>query len=245
MTEDQLTQILKRLEKLEHQYTDLESNLDLIDHKHENVMSSVLDHLVYQSNVLKDQVTLIQSISSECYNNPREKVCSAEYAQILNHEHTNGGWGQSAKKRYTQIVDFLSQQHATSILDYGAGSANRLSVMLNQDYPGVYSVTDYDPGIPDISQSPEPHQVVVCIDVLEHVEPELIDNVLDDLKRVTQQSGYFEISTQPALRTLINGKNAHLIVQPADWWIEKLSLRFNVVSTEEGQGNLTVVVTSK
>ena len=42
----------------------------------------------------------------------------------------------------------------------------------------------YDPAIPEWSAPPAPRRFVACIDVLEHIEPDLLDNVLDDLKRV-------------------------------------------------------------
>ena len=72
----------------------------------------------------------------------------------------------------------------------------------------------------------------MCIDVLEHVEPELIDNVLDDLQRVTSKKGYFTISCRPASKILKDGRNAHILIQPKEWWKKKLEPRFKII--EEG-----------
>jgi len=70
---------------------------------------------------------------------------------------------------------------------------------------------------------------VTCIDVLEHIEPELLENVLDDLQRVVDKYGLFTIHTGPAQKILPDGRNAHLIQQPLAWWSEKLIKRFTIL----------------
>ena len=84
----------------------------------------------------------------------------------------------------------------------------------------------YDPALDAISASPEPAELVVCIDVLEHVEPEHLDAVLDDLARVVQGLGFFSIASYAAQRVLADGRNAHLIQQPMEWWLPRLWTRF-------------------
>jgi hypothetical protein len=246
MTAERISQLEQRLEKLEKQYDDLFSSIELMDQKHENVMSSVLEHLVHQSNVLKNHVSEWQAQTT--INNSlidTSTVCSAEYTRILQHEHETGGWGVAASMEYSRITEFLEQQHIHSILDYGAGSANRLSELITQSYPGKYLVTDYDPAVSDINQDPVPHDLVFCIDVLEHVEPDLIDNVLNHLRRLTLVIGYFVISTKPANRQLSDGRNAHLIVQPAQWWLSQLEKRFSILQHIHRQGEILVIVTPK
>ena len=76
-------------------------------------------------------------------------------------------------------------------------------------------IQHYDPAIPDWADAPEPCEMVACIDVLEHIEPELIGNVLDDLQRVTRSIGLFTMATMPAVKVLEDGRNAHLIVEPS------------------------------
>ena len=75
-----------------------------------------------------------------------------------------------------------------------------------------------------------PCRFVACIDVLEHIEPHLLDNVLDDLKRVTAGVGVFTVNTGPAKKVLPDGRNAHLIQQPARWWLPKILERFELVT---------------
>jgi hypothetical protein len=61
---------------------------------------------------------------------------------------------------------------------------------------------------------------------MEHIEPECVDAVLDDLQRLTKRYILMTISTQPANKTLADGRNTHVTVRPADWWVPKLMSRF-------------------
>lgn len=236
-----------QIESLTKKHDQLKELVETINNKHESVMGSVLDHLVSQSKLLSQYAVNSQKVSGD---NPStsyrlDLTCTDEYKKLLDCEHTTPEkWGVAAKHKFPKIIKFIREQSATDILDYGAGSANRLSVMLGDAYPGEFSCTDYDPGIAEISQKPEPHSLVTCIDVLEHVEPDLLDNVLSDLKRVTKQAGFFVISTIPAKRILRNGKNAHLIIESVEWWQEKLSQYFHVDVVDKSNTNFTVIVKS-
>jgi len=46
----------------------------------------------------------------------------------------------------------------------------------------------YDPVFPEYGE-PRPADLVCCIDVLEHIEPDLVDNVILELARVTTNLG--------------------------------------------------------
>jgi hypothetical protein len=106
-------------------------------------------------------------------------------------------------------------------------------------------VHHYDPAIPEWAAPPAPCAFVACIDVLEHIEPALLDNVLDDLKRLTLQSGFFTVHTGPAVKRLDDGRNAHLIQQPYDWWLPKLMDRFELFAFQRDADGFFVAVTRK
>jgi hypothetical protein len=86
----------------------------------------------------------------------------------------------------------------------------------------------YDPGVPEYADPPTPAEFVVCIDVLEHIEPHLIDDVLDHLAELTQEMLFATVSTRPAGKVLPDGRNAHLIQKPAEWWLPKIMERFTL-----------------
>ena len=83
---------------------------------------------------------------------------------------------------------------------------------------------------PQWSAPPAPCRFVACIDVLEHIEPHLLDNVLDDLQRVTAGVGVFTVHTGAALKVLPDGRNAHLIQQPPEWWLPRFMERFDLMT---------------
>jgi 2-polyprenyl-3-methyl-5-hydroxy-6-metoxy-1,4-benzoquinol methylase len=154
-------------------------------------------------------------------------MISTEYRQLLERTHTKSPWGVASLNEIDHIVSLLSKYQITHVLDYGAGQQN-LAKKLPNLVPNL-TVDSYDPGIPAIATAPNPAPFVCCIDVLEHVEPEYIDQVLDDLQRVVDDIGYFTVAVTPATRILMDGRNAHLIVQPVEWWEQKIQARFDIV----------------
>lgn len=144
-----------------------------------------------------------------------EPLISDEYRSLLLRMHKkqkNFGMGSKRRRWYIASLGF------EDILDYGCGKG-KLGIGKK-----------YDPAIPEFSQDPEPADLVVSTDVLEHIEPELLDNVLSHMKSKMKKAGYFTIGCAPAAKKLPNGKNAHLIIKPPEWWITKLSSFFTVVS---------------
>ena len=101
-----------------------------------------------------------------------------------------------------------------------------------------FKINNYDPCIAGLDSEPKPAEFVVCGDVLEHIEPEYLDNVLDDIQRVTLNTCYLIIATQPAMKILPDGRNAHLIQEGFGWWAPKLAARFNVMSYKNLGGEL-------
>jgi hypothetical protein len=126
------------------------------------------------------------------------------------------------------------------MVDYGAGKG-RLSQSIKPDHKVM--VCQYDPGVDDISEPPGPTDgLVSCIDVLEHIEPELLDNVLDDLQRITLNVGFFTIHTGPAVKVLSDGRNAHLIQKGYGWWLPKLIKRFDLMNFTQTANGFHVMV---
>lgn len=70
--------------------------------------------------------------------------------------------------------------------------------------------------------------MVACIDVLEHIEPELLENVLDDLCRLAEAVVFLTVTTIAAFKTLSDGRNAHLTQQPMSWWMPKFFDRWDI-----------------
>lgn len=148
---------------------------------------------------------------------------------------TYGGSGQRWVKVVRDLVESLKKDSVPSVLDYGCGKGFLAEEL---DFP----IWEYDPAIPGKERLPKPADIVVCTDVLEHIEPATLDSVLDDLRRVTRKVGFFSICTAPAFRNFTDGTNVHLIVMPKTWWQMKLAEYFNVGKTLEIPGNQLIFV---
>lgn len=167
------------------------------------------------------------------------QLISDSYKQLNEELHnTNKKYGTSGVKYVGDIVTILQTLRTQDVLDYGCGKST-----LAMNLP--FTIKQYDPAIKKYSALPEPADVVVCTDVLEHIEPELIDNVLKHLASLTKRLGYLSASTKEAKKILSDGRNAHLIVQPSEWWREKISEYFHIKHTIENPPHVVFVVEPK
>ena len=153
-------------------------------------------------------------------------MISAEYKAEQELLHENPEYGVASVMYAPLVTDLINRLGVTMMLDYGCGKG-RLAQNIKPKHN--VEVHHYDPGMPEYDETPDSAPFVTCIDVLEHIEPEYIDDVLDDLQRVTERFGFFTIHTGPAVKTLSDGRNAHLIQEPTHWWLDKLMKRFEVL----------------
>lgn len=152
----------------------------------------------------------------------KPELISAEYRGLNAQLHReNLAYGVGGGRHAPAILKLTEDLKTTSVLDYGAGKR-----YLGKALP--FPIWEYDPAFPEISASPRPADIVACCDVLEHIEPEKLHLVLDDLARVTKKLGYFVIHTGPAQKTLPDGRNTHLLQHGKGWWASKLDKHFQV-----------------
>jgi len=155
-------------------------------------------------------------------------LISEEYRRMQQDLHQNQGYGQASVDLAPFVAEVIRRERIEEMLDYGAGKG-RLGDELEWLVPWPMRIHRYDPAVPEWSTAPEPCAFVACIDVLEHIEPHLLGNVLDDLRRVTAATGLFTVATGPAMKSLADGRNAHLIQQPANWWLPQILARFELL----------------
>ena len=139
-------------------------------------------------------------------------------------------WADHVRK-YAKKLDPIGNGTLCDVLDYGCGKQ-----LLAASCPEL-KIRGYDPAFPELAALAEPADLVMCTDVLEHIEPELLDNVFADLKRVTKKYGFFVIATRPAKKILADGRNAHLIQESMEWWLLKLSRYFDAVYVYNKKNN--------
>lgn len=145
-------------------------------------------------------------------------LISQEYreAQMALHAGPKGyeGYGGKGDRWASTVAGIAEQYDCSSVLDYGCGQGS-LAKALNGS--GL-SVREYDPAIPGKDGHPVFADLVVCTDVLEHIEPDKLDQVLKHLRILARKAVFLVVSTRPALLTLPDGRNAHLTVESSAWW---------------------------
>jgi hypothetical protein len=133
--------------------------------------------------------------------------------------HRTKRYGISGARRKHFVQPWIAALKPTSILDYGAGQ----STLVNLLSIHTLKVRDrYDPAIPEIATIPRSsYDVVLCTDVLEHLDEAEIEPVL---RHVRQHSplAVFTIGMGTAKAVLPSGENAHATVKPALWWLMTL-----------------------
>jgi len=136
-------------------------------------------------------------------------------------------YGSFGHRWAPSLQDLIAKSGYSSVLDYGCGKNTLLARL--KDGPGAgLDMVAYDPAIPEFATPPRPCDLVVCTDVLEHIEPAAIEAVLDDLRRLSLKAAFCVVSTRPARRTLPDGRNAHLIQESYRWWLPKFWQRWDV-----------------
>jgi hypothetical protein len=97
-----------------------------------------------------------------------------------------------------------------------------LQIKSLRDYWDI-DVDLYDPCFEENSNLNENkyYDLVICVDVLEHIPTNDIDWVLEKLLTKTKKYLFINIACFPAIALLPNGKNAHINIQPPKWWHEK------------------------
>jgi len=168
---------------------------------------------------------------------------SPEYREQQKKLHENPNYGV-ASIQFAQIVIEIAQQTGLkSISDYGAGKCN-LQKKMHELGKTDFQYFPYDPSFPEYGKAVAA-DLVCCIDVLEHVEPEYVEAVLQDLATITTNMGFFTIHTGPAIKSLSDGRNAHLIQELSSWWLPKLCQYFEINQLRGTPGGFLVLVTPR
>ncbi|MHC4342509.1 MAG: class I SAM-dependent methyltransferase, partial [Planctomycetota bacterium] len=100
-------------------------------------------------------------------------LISPEYLAEQQEFHTlRPDYGSFGHRNAPLIVDLIQQiEGCESVLDYGCGKGtlgNKLGELMGDKLPPL---CEYDPCIPERAERPPACDLVVCTDVLEHIEP--------------------------------------------------------------------------
>jgi hypothetical protein len=122
------------------------------------------------------------------------------------------------------IIPLIKEINPTSILDYGCGQS-----MLIDKLP-VKKKYRYDPAIKEYEiLTTQRIDLVICIDVLEHIPEREIENILLDIKSISSKV-IFDIGIKSATHKLPNGTNAHCLIKSIKWWLTIIKRIFGKVT---------------
>ncbi len=170
-------------------------------------------------------------------------LISDHYRQQQQQLHdTHDEYGMASVQFADQVSKIIDDLQIRTLLDYGAGKG-RLAQHLKVQHD--LRVIQYDPAIADFAQRPQPQEMLCCIDVLEHIEPEFLNAVLDDLHKLTVRIAFVTIHIGPAKKQLPDGRNAHLIQKPLDWWLPQLMSRFELFQLNRFNAGFSVILLPK
>ena len=153
------------------------------------------------------------------------RIISEAYKQQMTFEHENDeSWGTSGPIHATDVKKCVRRSGSMSVVDYGCGKA-LLGRKIKSDMPDLDWV-DFDPAVKGRRVLPDKSDMVVCTDVMEHVEEEYVDNVLEHIASLFERCVYLHIACTPAAKKLSDGRNAHITQKPISWWVDKIESHF-------------------
>jgi len=151
-------------------------------------------------------------------------LISDEYRTLNQQLHSDRkDYGSYGSKWANHVLTLAQGMNTESVLDYGCGKGT-----LGANMP--FDIQQYDPAIEKHSGRPQPADLVVCTDVLEHIEPSCLDDVLNDLWSLCNKGVFLVIHNGPAAKKLADGRNAHLIQENEIFWLGALLPRFELIT---------------
>lgn len=174
-------------------------------------------------------------------------LISPEYAALNAQLHaSNPSYGVSGHLYAREVAALAESIRAANILDYGAGKRTLEKALAHWLEFHQTSLSNYDPGVPGLENisgtTNGKFDLVVCTDVLEHIEPECLDDVFDHIYSLTRTALYVAVHCGPAIKTLPDGRNTHLIQRSPEWWLNEIVRWFHVVKWHTNERGFTAVL---
>ncbi len=147
-----------------------------------------------------------------------------EYVWV--HENTTTMSGRTTIKNKDRIKVVIDKVNPVSVLDFGCGKGWQYTRQNVHEEWGIPMPVLYDPYVAKYnriaSYGSKYFDLVLCVDVMEHILPEEVDKILHSIFFLGNFV-YFHIDTKPAIKTFSCGTNFHISLHDEDWWINKLN----------------------
>ena len=145
--------------------------------------------------------------------------------------HEAGAFGSKtiAQPRFAEPISKLIESiGAESVLDFGAGDgsgwgASKLLKPVKERLGD--KLVFYDPGVPAHDKLPDgKFDVVTCVDVIEHVPEDEVDEVLRDIFSRTRFMVILTFCPRGSRKKLpSSGADVHVTQKPRKWWESRIT----------------------
>ena len=127
----------------------------------------------------------------------------------------------------------MKQFGVSSFLDHGTGKGG-LVQMLKSTFQSKLDAAGFDPAVPEYCKKPvKKYDIVSSIDVLEHIGIKEIDATLEEIHSLTNKFFFFCIDLVPSTKKTQDKRNAHFLLAPSEWWIQKIKHHFDAITCVE------------
>ena len=124
------------------------------------------------------------------------------------------------------IKKIIKKNKIKYLLDYGSGKGDRYffkSSFGNEEYPPLkdywgVKTTLFDPGVPYPKPKNKKYEMVISIDVLEHIPLQDLNWVIEEIFNFSEKIVFLNVACFPAKRLLSDGSNAHVSLFHPLWW---------------------------
>lgn len=135
------------------------------------------------------------------------------------------------------FIDYLKPKN---ILDYGCGNGILLK-LLKHKYPKI-NIDGYDPAIKEFSVISNNHyDMIINTDVLEHIPKNDICDVLNHIKSLSNNV-FFCLHHGKAWTILPNGENAHITIEPKEWYHNLMRNYFDIIIPLKARNPINSIV---
>jgi 2-polyprenyl-3-methyl-5-hydroxy-6-metoxy-1,4-benzoquinol methylase len=142
-------------------------------------------------------------------------MISKEYCKLNKDLHeSNPGYGAGGGKWKEWVEKIIEIYQPETILDYGCGKGGLKKAIKR-------NIFEYDPAIDGKDVAPKNVDLIICTDVIEHIEPEHLDEVINHITNISKVA-FIVAACRKGNKTLPDGRPAHLIIESPSWWEKKL-----------------------
>ena len=155
---------------------------------------------------------------------------TTEYKEHMAKEHDGSKWGTTGWKYAGDLVlkCLRDRPYIKTILDFGCGKGT-MKRFIKEEMGNEYDISEYDPGIPGKDTFPTGQfDLVLTSDVLEHIEPHLLTETIQQLEKLTGKVLFNDIACSPTFKTFGEGpyigQDLHLTVEEPSWWRKRFHI---------------------